>query len=78
MGRPLADPVCGCLQVLPGARISTDGAVVAGQSHVDEAMLTGEATPVLKQAGDTVIGGTLNLGGFLQVGCGPLQLDLVQ
>ena len=53
--------------MLPGARIPTDGAVESGQSHVDEAMLTGEATPVLKRRGNAVIGGTLNLGGLLQV-----------
>lgn len=55
------------IKVLPGARIPTDGAVESGQSHVDEAMLTGEATPVLKRRGNAVIGGTLNLGGLLQV-----------
>ena len=53
-------------QVLPGSRIPTDGTVVTGQSHVNEAMLTGEVTPVLKQPGSTVIGGTLSLGGALQ------------
>lgn len=57
------------MQVLPGSRIPTDGKVMSGQSFVDEAMLTGEAKPVPKQAGDTVIGGTLNMGGLLQVGC---------
>jgi cation transport ATPase len=31
------------LQVLPGARVPTDGVVVEGQSHVDESMLTGES-----------------------------------
>ena len=55
------------MQVLPGARIPADGKVASGQSNVDESMLTGEATPVAKQAGDSVIGGTLNLNGMLQV-----------
>ena len=53
--------------MLPGARIPADGKVVSGHSNVDEAMLTGEATPVAKQAGDGVIGGTLNLNSLLQV-----------
>ena len=55
------------LQVLPGARIPADGTVQAGQSHVDESMLTGEALPVSRKRGDLVIGGTMNMGGMLQV-----------
>lgn len=55
------------LKVLPGARIPADGLVMTGQSHVDESMLTGEALPVSKRQGDTVIGGTVNLAGVLQL-----------
>lgn len=44
-----------------------DGLVVGGKSHADESMLTGEAEPVLKTEGDAVIGGTMNLGGTVQV-----------
>ena len=58
-----------CKQVLPGARVPADGGVLAGSSHVDESMLTGESLPVPKSVGDTVIGGTMNLGGMLQVPC---------
>jgi len=54
-------------QVLPGARLPVDGEVLAGQSHADEAMLTGEAAPVPKRPGAAVIGGTINLGGTLVV-----------
>ena len=54
-------------QVLPGARMPVDGLVLSGKSHADESMLTGEAEPVLKAEGDAVIGGTMNLGGALQV-----------
>jgi P-type Cu2+ transporter len=53
------------LQVLPGDKISVDGEVVSGQSMVDEAMLTGEAMPVLKQPGDQVSAGTLNQSGTI-------------
>lgn len=53
--------------MLPGSRIPADGLVMTGQSHVDESMLTGEALPVSKRQGDTVIGGTVNLAGMLQV-----------
>ena len=54
-------------QVLPGARLPVDGEVLSGQSHADEAMLTGEAAPVAKRPGAAVIGGTINLGGTLVV-----------
>ena len=53
--------------MLPGARIPADGQVLGGASHADESMLTGESLPVAKKPGDTVIGGTMNLGGVLQV-----------
>ena len=53
------------LQVLPGDRIPVDGEVVAGQTTVDESMLTGEAIPVLKQPGDAVAAGTLNQSGAI-------------
>ncbi len=50
-----------------GERIGADGCVEAGTSHVDEQLLTGESTPVVRQVGDTVRGGTLNLDGALTV-----------
>lgn len=53
------------LQVLPGEKIPVDGEVVAGQTTVDESMLTGEPVPVLKQPGDQVTGGTLNQSGAI-------------
>ncbi|MEO1208359.1 MAG: heavy metal translocating P-type ATPase [Cyanobacteria bacterium J06638_20] len=53
------------LRVLPGEKIPVDGAVVDGQTTIDEAMLTGEPTPVLKQQGDLVAAGTLNLTGAI-------------
>ncbi|HBY76939.1 MAG TPA: heavy metal translocating P-type ATPase, partial [Cyanobacteria bacterium UBA11148] len=55
------------LRVLPGEKIPVDGEVVVGQSSVDESMLTGEAMPVLKQAGDGVTAGTLNQSGVLTI-----------
>jgi Cu2+-exporting ATPase len=53
------------VQVLPGEKIPADGEIVAGQSTVDESMLTGESMPVLKQPGDTVVTGTLNQAGAI-------------
>jgi Cu+-exporting ATPase len=51
--------------VRPGEKVPVDGIVVAGASAVDESMLTGEPIPVEKNAGDEVIGATLNkLGSF--------------
>jgi Cu+-exporting ATPase len=54
------------LRVRPGEKIPVDGTVVDGRSSVDESMLTGEPIPVEKQAGDRVIGSTINAtGSFL-------------
>ncbi len=49
----------------PGAKVAVDGEVVDGQSYVDESMITGEPTPVLKKRGDAVVGGTMNQGGVI-------------
>ncbi|HET9614265.1 MAG TPA: heavy metal translocating P-type ATPase, partial [Candidatus Limnocylindrales bacterium] len=51
------------LRVRPGDRLPVDGVVVDGSSAVDEAMLTGEPTPVAKTAGDEVFGATVNGSG---------------
>ena len=51
------------LKTVPGARLPADGVVVAGSSHVDESMLTGEPAPVSKKPGSSVFGGTVNRGG---------------
>jgi Cu+-exporting ATPase len=54
------------IQVRPGEKIPVDGTVLEGDSHVNEAMVTGEPLPVRKTAGATVIGGTINQqGSFL-------------
>jgi Cu+-exporting ATPase len=53
------------LRVRPGEKVPVDGVVVEGRSSVDESMLTGEAVPVEKTAGDAVTGATINGTGTL-------------
>jgi len=54
------------LRVRPGEKIPVDGKLTEGKSSIDESMITGEPLPVQKQAGDEVIGGTVNqTGSFL-------------
>ncbi|PYB79336.1 copper-transporting ATPase [Pseudomonas koreensis] len=53
--------------VKPGERFPVDGEVVEGQSHADEALISGESLPVPKQPGDKVTGGVINGEGRLLV-----------
>ena len=53
------------VRVRAGANIPADGTVVAGESEVDERLLTGESRPQIKRVGDTLTGGTFNLAGAL-------------
>lgn len=53
------------LRVRPGEKVPVDGTVTEGSSAVDESMITGEPIPVSKQAGDRVIGATVNGTGTL-------------
>ncbi|MBN8443669.1 MAG: heavy metal translocating P-type ATPase [Thauera sp.] len=53
------------LRVRPGEKVPVDGAVVEGESAVDESMLTGEPMPVTKRPGDKLFGATLNTSGAL-------------
>nr|WP_249130522.1 heavy metal translocating P-type ATPase [Bradyrhizobium diazoefficiens] len=53
--------------VRPGDRVPSDGAVIEGTSEVNEAPVTGESMPVLKEVGATVYAGSINAHGGLRV-----------
>lgn len=52
--------------VRPGEKIPVDGRITKGSSALDESMITGESLPVEKQAGDTVVGATINKTGSFE------------
>lgn len=58
---PLSAVVVGdTIRVRPGEKVAVDGTIADGHSSIDESMVTGESMPVTKQAGDHVIGATIN------------------
>ncbi|MEY3807718.1 MAG: Copper-exporting P-type ATPase [Pseudomonadota bacterium] len=81
-GQELVIPVDDCvvgdiLLVRPGEKIPTDGLVVQGVSTVDEAMVTGESLPVVKDIGHKVIGGCVNGSGVLRIRVTAVGMDTV-
>ena len=57
------------LRVRSGEKVSIDGVIIEGRSNIDESMVTGESMPVSKQAGEKMIGATINeTGSFLMRG----------
>lgn len=66
--RPVADVAVGMtIVVRPGEKLPLDGVILAGRSHVDEAPITGEAQPALRQPGDAVYAATINGEGALEI-----------
>lgn len=53
--------------VRPGESVATDGAVVRGETSINQAPVTGESVPVKKAAGDEVFAGTINADGVIEV-----------
>ncbi|MCI0360457.1 MAG: cadmium-translocating P-type ATPase [Planctomycetaceae bacterium] len=65
---PLGQVAVGEIAVIrPGDKVPLDGIVLTGHSEIDEAWLTGEPLPVIKQVGDKVFAGSLNGSGSLRV-----------
>jgi len=55
------------VRVRPGEMIAVDGVVLTGNTSVDQAIITGESLPVDKAAGDSVMAGTINRFGSMDV-----------
>src|SRR6266576_4646363 len=71
------------LRVRPGEKVPVDGAIVEGQSNIDESMITGEPMPVSKGAGEKGVGATVNqTGSFVmraeRIGSETLLAQIVQ
>ena len=65
---PVEEVVVGdIILVKPGMNIPVDGTVLEGVTSVDQAAITGESIPVHKEAGDSVIGATINKTGFIKI-----------
>ncbi len=55
------------LLVKTGAKIPVDGTVLSGEGSINEASITGESLPVLKEKGSTVFAGTILDNGTIQI-----------
>ncbi len=55
------------LRILPGETIPVDGVIVAGETSVDQSVMTGESLPLDKGVGDEVFGGTVNCFGAIDI-----------
>lgn len=65
------------IAIRPGEQLPVDGTVISGSSSVDESMITGESMPVLKQAGSSVTGATINGTGSLRYRATKVGKDMV-
>ncbi len=55
------------IRVLPGEAFPADGQIISGDTHVDEALLTGESRPMARATGDAVLAGSHNLSSGVRV-----------
>ena len=60
-------PINALLRVLPGETVPVDGVITAGQTSVNQAVMTGESLPVDKTVGDEVSSGTVNQFGVFEM-----------
>jgi Cu2+-exporting ATPase len=66
--RPVREVASGMLvRVRPGERMPVDGVIVEGESHTDEAVITGESRQIAKGVDSSVIAGSINLDGPLLI-----------
>lgn len=50
----------------PGMKVAVDGVIVNGETHLDEAFITGESIPSKKSKNDKVIAGSINIDGYIE------------
>jgi P-type Cu2+ transporter len=67
--RVIPDELCtgDRVRIVPGERVPADGEILCGRTDIDESMLTGESLPRAREAGDTLIAGTLNLSNAVEM-----------
>lgn len=75
---PTAEVKIGDVLILkPGDKVSVDGAVIEGETAIDESLVTGESLPVTKKVGDQVIGGSINQAGSIKFKATKIGSDTV-
>ncbi len=65
---PIDQVIVGDIVIIKaGGKVPVDGIIIDGECTLDESMITGESIPNFKKVGDKVIGGTLNLSGYIKM-----------